>query len=479
MKVITSFTVLLSVLILSAASKPETKLVVTIGRHGSRAPISRLIEADWMANLTIYELSPVGKRQHYNLGSAVRQYFRSLFDEGYYEADLVFYAPQCSRMISSAVSHRAGFVDAFESDRLQFDYDDERLMPSWLDVDKKSLDFNSSLPFGYSTQGVRTNLFVEDNLLVPVNAHSCPLVKVMSTQQVDILRKQLDSIDGYHNLYDKLTKHFAIDTSKVTDKYKLLIQISDFVRHDWRNNPEPKLSPKDPLFNITNRIIEVDKTYLYLDDRIRKVAPAALILDILSQLRKSADNEPDRVKYAYYSTHDTMLSPILMSLGVIDARCFYEDLKAGKYSGACGVFPDTAASIVFELLEEKLENGEIEHYSRLYYNLKPVKVCKDVKDSDLCKLDDFRKHMLDIIDQDYIKTCTGKVSPSSPEKPHLNYWRVAGIVLLVIFVIQCITIIYCCMRKPELNKPKFKRKMRKDTEDSEYVQVDDVINKIS
>lgn len=457
----------------STLCAPATKMIVEIVRHGSRAPISSIVHAPWMDHLELYQLSPVGKRQQFNLGYETKNKFKSLFQDGLLESEMEIYSSQIQRTVCSAGSQRAGFIDVFKGDSVKFDTNDSRLMPEWLPSSTEFYNFTTSLPFGYQASSVKSKLSTVDNILVPLNEHTCPEGRKMADKELQNLKDELLKSEDFIQLYHKLMERYKIPTDEHTDKFEVLRELADFISLDWRNNPHPLISREDPLFGVSVNIAQVMNSYKYLNETLRRITPAGLFLDMISQLKKAARSGPPSTKFVLYATHDTMIAPILASLKVLDIRCLFDELLKAKYSGTCGDFPDTAASLLFELLEEKHKDNSLTHSVRFYYNHKPIKICESAE-GDTCSFQEFQNLILSTIDQDYDIVCTGKPRPVYPAKPDPSSWRLAAIVMVTFFVIQCLLLVYCCLKYSTNHGSRFKKK-KHHRGVSEYVQVDDLI----
>ena len=105
---------LLSLLqLLLAADSYETVMIFEIYSSGSRAPVnSDLFNESWVEKVGPGRITPVGMRQQYNLGAAVREKFQKLISNIVDLQHVKVYSSGRSRSLISATTHNQGLFPA-------------------------------------------------------------------------------------------------------------------------------------------------------------------------------------------------------------------------------------------------------------------------------------------------------------------------------------------------------------------------------
>lgn len=174
--------------------------------------------------------------------------------------------------------------------------------------------------------------------------------------------------------------------------------MGDEVIADASYSPNPLVPPdsddykKFVMINSANHVIK------YYDMDYLKLVSSPLLRDVASNIlnkyrsRVNLTQEKYPLKYKLYSAHDTTMSPILITLGLLDRDCLINQAWA-LYDFKCPVpgKPPIASSINWQLIEV----GPEEHYVRTSFrgeyfnfcNLKPSQMRKVDQKSDKPKYD--------------------------------------------------------------------------------------------
>lgn len=449
---------------LKASEDEETLLVVEIGRHGTRIPITTVHKPlpDWTMRVPAPQLTDIGHRQHYYLGREMAKQFPQIFNKKLRRENIYVRSTRIQRTLASAQAHLMG---AFSSsvdpgqmiDQLEFDYTDERQLPQTVTKEEAKILFKGrsgpTFPGGFVPFIANSFKSGQDYLLDYLHPESCPVGAKKNDKKIEEFKQDLRKQPGYLEVVKKAAEIFDIDMNEISDPTDISINIGDFVGLDWRNNLNPKVPRSHPYYSKFRRYIEAINTVAMLDPQIRAAAIAPLIMNIVELLKKGSTNAtstipiPNNPRYVYYSSHDTVVAPLLELLGQLDPACFLRDLANGFGSSSCGEFPDTAANVVFELYTQGGYNKV-----RIYSNLKVIRVFGREEHT----LEDFTRDITKLINPKWKEFCKPPEDPatddnSSTDKDHsssssgwrsyfdmknANFWRMASFIATIIFVVE-------------------------------------------
>ena len=454
-------------------TQQDTVLILEIARHGTRAPVSEILKADWMEGLQESDLTPSGMRQHYYAGLEMKNRFPQIFTQNLSRNEVWLRSSLRHRTIISANSHFVGFMEGSATpEKMPFSPEDPRITPPGLKMDPKSITFTTAVPNEYNPVAIYSPPKVLEEMLIPLSPETCSNGKTASSEFGKKFKTELVQSKGFMDMLNEAAKKFGVDVSKESDKFKTCEKLADFMVHDYLNNPKPILDATDPLFPRLVRCLDFTNVIMFMEPRLHRVSISALLQDILSKIkRKTSGDASFALKYALYSTHDTVLAPVLMAAKAIDAQCFYEDLKAGTFTDKCGEAPQTAGNIVFELRNKKDSNNEYEVV--LYYDLKPVNFCG----APACSLQQFEKWVQENTEENYRVICDPskekKEDPSVPKDD--RYWKIGFFVGLAVFLLEVVFLIaICSCRKRFVRSKESQIQEEKDANDSDYIEVEDV-----
>lgn len=465
--------------LLSPARAQQTKLLLEIARHGTRAPMATLLKADWMDGLAPSDLTPVGLRQHYYSGRQLVKQFEAFFNVSLSREEVWVRSSLRQRTILSANAHLTGVLPSFPFAKMPFEQaDDPRITPPWVSMDMKQIKFEAATPTGYNPTAIYTFSKEDEEMLIPLSAETCPRGKKAASDITEKYKQELAASPGFTSMLDEAAKRLGVDLSKEKDKFDACEKIADFVAHDYLNNPKPILDKADPLFPRLIRCLDTTNVINYLDPNLHKLSISVLLKDVLTKIKAKAEGKDSPLRYGFYSTHDSVLAPILMAAGVIDAQCYFDDLKKGIYSPKCGVAPQSAASILFELRSKAGEKEGLEVL--FYYDFKPVQLCGGPS----CSLEQLEKFVQDHTVDDHRLQCRGAAPPEPEQKKpqpaveKSSVWRMVFYVLSAVFAVELLGILIMVMCKRRLQVYD-KQDKKQSLNDSEYVEVEDVIKRKS
>ena len=209
----------------------------------------------------------------------------------------------------------------------------------------------------------------------------------------------IDQIEKSENVKKAIKEAKSIyqlneDWDKEMTTFDSCFNLGDFVISDYHNNPEAKISPDSTTYKVLKKCYSLWINYTAKSKKVTKMGSSYPVESILSWMNSKAESirNPGEdeffLKYALISGHDITISPILLSLGLLDTDCLLNDLMTGKDTMGCNHSPPLASNILFELVQLKAE-----FYVRSMYNGAPLDICElnTTNNGHLCPLEEFTK----------------------------------------------------------------------------------------
>lgn len=461
---------LLATIIYDVMGADKTVMLIEFARHGTRVPFSSVVEKvpDWMKQYPLVEVTGVGLRQHYNLGKEIGVKFADLFD-GIKYSDIYVRSTRIQRTIGSATAHLMGISDMFPFEPLPFLKDDHRAYPPYTSMDMNTMTFSTGLPNAYTPLPIYSASVDQEEFVHELSEGSCPVGYKRANELFNKMRDDLNKNQKFVDLTIEACKALGVNCESHGTKFDVMTEMSDFIGLDWRNNPNPILPRSHPLYGPIRRQIDLYCTYQMLDPVLKKVTSAPMLLEVLTRFQRKIKGTEFVPKYIYYSTHDTVLAPMLHTLEQLDAECYLKDVNNANNATYCGVFPDTAASVIFELF--KNSTG---YFMRFYYNLEKKKLWGKTE----MTVEEFDTLLGQRIDRNYRNYCRTQPGPSPAPTPTPStnsdggIWKTLGVICIVLFVLQLFGGIgyYFYRKSQEGNKPS------KPENTNSYLQVEDAMS---
>ncbi|KAI9028567.1 histidine phosphatase superfamily [Hyaloraphidium curvatum] len=149
-------------------------------------------------------------------------------------------------------------------------------------------------------------------------------------------------------------------------------------------------------FARVDRIVTASWFRGYLEsDEIRSLGAGPMVKNISDLLAKAAAEDAPAIRFAELSSHDTGVAPLICALQGFD-----------------GKWPGFGSSVTFELMRPKGKGAASDHFVRVLYNLKPVRLpyCSAAGDHfegdpSVCRLEAFMRYADSIIPKQYAKDC--------------------------------------------------------------------------
>lgn len=436
----------------SVLAAEETVLVVEIARHGARVPIYNIGNVSWVKGLGKGELTPVGNRQHFLLGKEMANRYPNLLQQDLLGSEYYVRSSNFQRTTTSAISHLMGMWSHFDPAQLLFQNGDDRIQPPWVFTSVPT-NMKTGTPFGFTPDPVHVETTDEDDTLYLLNSNQCPVGKKASQDFYAKLRDDCEKNQNFKNMVDDYAKKYNVKVSSLGGYYEACVSLGDFALQDFRNNPTPVITDKDEIAKI-GRCYEASIVGRFTDQSIARIVVSNLMEDILTKMNRKVEVSSDPMKYYLFTAHDSTLAPILVQAGILNARCFVDDMKNAKLTPSCTNFPDVASNIVFELI-----NDYDDYFVRMLYNFEPVDICglKNTNEKFRCPIDAFNRKWRSLTESNWKSYCGTPSRIISFFKDTDNPWRPWAIVLIAVsslflLFITGICVGICYLRKKHAPK---------------------------
>ena len=311
------------------------------------------------------QLTPVGFSQHLNNGKFLRRYYDDFIESIEHSSQVKVKSTAYSRTVQSAASLLYGlFGRRFAREKLVID--------------------------------VESDKYRETHFLQHVNGEHiyCPVLaqklrEVWGDERVRYLKRTY-----IENIQKEFAKIFDSDVGKIASLDRLIDILYANLCHD-RDLPKGpnglvSYNLASSSFGIANQLITVKH------DRIAQLQTLAIISQVIAEVAKLIDDNYAQTssKLVLFSGHDTVISPLLSTLGIHDWR-----------------WPPYASRLVFELwndrdgiqysaAESKLFSKFDNYFIRVLYNgedlTSKVKFCEgQIVENQLCPVAAFVKFVSD------------------------------------------------------------------------------------
>lgn len=395
---------LLSGIALSTENSYKPVLVVEIARHGARSPTkANKLNIPWEGPKLGYEFSqllPSGYRQHYLSGLEKTLTYRQILNKPLEEEEYCITSTSKSRTYQSAFAHFLGFTaTSFNmAKKLKLAANsDEVLPPQKLNFDPNELkDLETALPLGLEPPIIHSKSLDDESLIRFHGYKECKdfyknFTKSITNvkyaefgkyESVEQTRKELRTFLK-KKFGDEFFKGKKVSKELKKLKFQLLAKIADISLAQWRLFGEDSdkflFKGNMDLFRKLLLINNNKQVSIFSHEGFCRLSSSQFLNHLRSVFWKKAfkktNIKPDEkyfkeLKYLFYSTHDTFMTPLLINLGLMSTKCADNDLKQMRLEG-CETKPKVASSLVWELLEK--EKGS--YYVRSLYNGEYYDLC--------------------------------------------------------------------------------------------------------
>ncbi|KAL4453074.1 hypothetical protein ABPG74_015305 [Tetrahymena malaccensis] len=399
--------------------------VIIVFRHGARYP-------NYNSKAPIYntdktkdqsgQLSPVGARQLFQLGSSLRQEYitgKNFIPDKFSSSSFYIRATDSDRTIMSAQSFMAGLYPAGTGpvilDSIINDNDKKKhLDPPYTNLVNQPSDKNS-ITNQYQPVPIRTVQNQYDGSLY-IHGNACK----------NSVQWRNDAANGplfteYRQFFDQQFKEFeAIFQSQgfkaSTSNLSTLYEWLDVLQCNlWNDNPAQDDASKAFYSNsdLSKKIKAAVHLQFYLNffltDQQKKVVPTPFFSDLLKYVDDSY-----KTKFTILSAHDTTINTVLQGLNLVSYQCVIDYIKNGyqPVNGKVCITEDTdfAANVIFELVTK-----DSKKYIQVKYNGVYQKICD--QSNTYCELSEFQKFVNSFIVTDYDAQCGNPIPQTQNPTP--------------------------------------------------------------
>ena len=346
----------------------ELLMVAEFFRHGAREPVYEYYDYDSYHSKG--ELTSVGMRQHYNLGSVLRhEYIDTLkFLSSEYESSEIYVSStNLNRTIISALSQLFGLYPLGTGPKI-YNLSSEDLYNPPFDINNTQFKYPAienyqALPGFFQPIPIHST-GLDDLVLRPYDKRVCSLNKDWQTAQINTnLFKELNE---ELNLTMENVKKMLNLTEKIN--LKTVASVYDVFQNDiWAEKPLPKEFQGDLKRNMS---FVYNFWYYYVSfgtERQKLTLSGALFHQIRDYFNTKLWGIQNK-KWLMYSAHDTTLIMILSALDLANAKCLLNQWRKIENETICFNLPEYASNILFEL-----HKTEEKTFVKVRYNGKYIK----------------------------------------------------------------------------------------------------------
>lgn len=335
-------------------------MVIEIFRHGAREPVYDYYNPDYFSSKG--ELTSVGMRQHYVLGSTLRkEYIEKLhfLSEHYNASEIRVYSTNYNRTIMSAMSQLYGLYPLGTGSTIPFKIYDSNLWYPPYNIERSDFDslLNESLP--YQFQPIPIHVFNENNILYQECPNREKIAKErLESKEVKTLNKEIqENMLELANSYNLTKEDLNIESVKgIYDVYQNYLYAGFDI----------PISVTSDLYTNMSFIYDITYQILYLGNERQKKIESSQFLKELITLFDNKLKGIEKMKWIMYSAHDTTLLSILAGLNLTNYECLLEYRKENKKPDLnCFSYPTYASNLFFELFQNDLTD---EYYVKIKYN---------------------------------------------------------------------------------------------------------------
>lgn len=383
-------------------NKSKLLFVLEVFRHGAREPLKDYWNAKDFKHWG--ELTGVGMRQHYNLGTFLREIYIKKYkflSEEYDPYEIYVRSTDVNRTIQSAESHLLGLFPLGTGPKLPNNLDPLFENPPFLKSFLNLKHHKSALPAKFQPVPLHILPESEDKVLAPTNdnclapsifwemAINSPYYKNISEKYKSttyLLGKILNmsdnqiknlSLQNVHDIYDVF----------ICDLYAAM-PLPDISLDLWQN-----LTIIYNLVKFYDLTGNIDALKFY-------VTP--FFNEVLESLSLKVTGKTKKLKWKMYSAHDTIMTIIMGALNLTNYQCLEDKIITGQSTSLnCETVPEFAANLIIELHREKESE---EKYVKVRYNGNYVYLCEKKKNK--CSYDEFILRLKNYL-VDFDKICNG------------------------------------------------------------------------
>lgn len=265
--------------------------ITEIIRHGSRAPFDVFKDVDWIKEYQSGDLTNNGVRMHFVAGQEIRKRYPTIFNSPLNSEEIYVRSTAYNRTIQSAMVHLYGIFYNDTSKKIDFDANDQKVLPPFNPKPKVDVDFKTALPVNYIPLPVHSAEDKNNDLFLGADTKICNKTWNSHFAAFYKIQDKLIKLQSFKNpILEAIEKlQLNVEESKIQNfDLNLAYYISDFVISDYYNNPKPILDISKPdmlaLYKKLERIYTVVLYSYYADEKYRKVFISNFMREILRQI---------------------------------------------------------------------------------------------------------------------------------------------------------------------------------------------------
>ena len=437
--------------IYAQSTKDQPDQVIILFRHGSRGPTSNIYDPSWPTYL-LGELTPTGMRQHFYLGTQLREKYSYLIPE-YNPDNFYVRSTELNRTIMSAESFFLGFFPFGTGPNItnlssEFDTPPYNISNS---VKTKIEALGSiALPFNYRPVPIHVVEEEEDYLLYSFSPEACPLVTTMQAsaeQNEEEIQFQI-LMNSTLNLIINLTNTTSFNLTNLGTLWDTLhcdIYAGKQIPSDYA-----EIQSNSNLW----RNLTFIHNYLFFYTNAGSLQQIQLFSmnyfnDVMGFMYKFSQGL-QTPKLLIYSASDTTMVPLLTALNITNTSCLMSNFLNETNITSC-VAPDFASQLIIEFYNN---TGTDQSEVAVYYNDYLQNICNT--ESGRCLMNSFFE-VLKGITQDqgfdyYTQQCNSIVNETEPNNVNLEIMR--NSMIGIACFIGCALFVIVAYQKKILKKKK-------------------------
>ncbi|EAR84653.1 histidine acid phosphatase family protein (macronuclear) [Tetrahymena thermophila SB210] len=388
-----SSTFLLLLLALAFANA-ELKFVFQLYRHGARGPIN-----DWFnggEQKDIYnELTPTGERQHYNLGSKMREEYKGFLPSKFNHSEIYVRSTDMNRTLMSAASHLQGMFPENTGDFLPSNLTDNYTLPYFAGAKNYLPNQKTALPHNIQVVPIHTQPKKGDLVLQPDS----------NCQYYDDIRlafyaQKKETIDFITQQFNTTYQQYSLLANKTFSNFDDMEDVDDTLQCNRYNAKWVPQISQELKANATY-LSSLAWNFWYNQPELLRALNTPFLNQLMDYLNPVVQGKNvNGLKWVMFSAHDTNVQLISAALNLTSIDCLLHKRFPDKFKPStpyynCEFAPEFASSLIFELyqadvkVDEQINKGDF--YIRLRRDGKYMNLCE--RNSTLCSMKEFTQRV--------------------------------------------------------------------------------------
>lgn len=299
--------------LVAAVAWGQVVFVAEMCRHGSRAPITMFPwDADGRWSIGAGQLTNVGMRQHFLLGSELRQRYvieDPLLSSSYNVSQVYFRSTDVNRTLMSAQSQMMGLYPPSTGPKLPLSQAFTAVPPISVENENEVISFLDSKALVYQSQAVPIHTLPASEDLVLQASNSCQLL----SQNLDALYSSPQySQTATSNPTVTQTIQTLLNVSPAQATAHLSAVVDDLICNQFVGNELPEEVTEGFMQNATEVFNELF-ALPYQTDQNARLFSSGFFLELAQALQEVSEGK-EKNKFRLYSAHDTTVAGILAGL---------------------------------------------------------------------------------------------------------------------------------------------------------------------